>query len=328
MDFTRGQWKEIRISLEGSSQAAEPGYSTQILIDHAYLVRNGAASNGSDLAFVYVKNGEGYSIDRFLDPSSSWNHNQTRLWFPLQAPISVGTQVKGSYYLVFGPSQFKVNEDPNRVFLMFDHFASPTLDANKWTEHYEGAGSSGLEFRDFGLHLHASSSGVQNESRSILSTWHGQLDGVLAEFMMKMPNPLSLTCNVLRPMAFESTTDHRVRHGLGLNSGSWQHLQHNHAVDELDTKPLTSMRLERDWTRYAISWRGNTQEAWMSSIRQLSESTSGDPVPTPASRDLQLRIQTAAKPGLCTGDNSSELEVDWVWVRHFALPEPLAELVN
>lgn len=322
-----GNWRAIRITHDAKATATEIGYSFNLSFDHKKFVQAGAASSGSDLALVFVKYGRGYNLDRFLDPGSSWNSEHTRLWFPARTSLAPGAQSDGEYYLVQGSTQFPAKSDPNGVFLMYDDFADGKVDPQKWTTHTEGSGASGVESIAHGINLHASSLSTTPESRSIKSTWKDSHDGMIAELRFRFPNFMNLRCHKFRPAAFESISDNHVRHGMGISAGKWEHVQYSEAQGSLVTQTLPSMTLDQNWTRFGLAWRGTRQEIWRDKNLELARSSEKETVKTPDNQDLHLRIHTEAKPGNCGGTHSSDINVDWVWIRHYDLPEPQAELL-
>lgn len=319
IDFDDGTWRELEISLSSSAtKPAKVGYSMQLYFDHSSFVRSGADANGHDLAVVFHENGRGYAIDRFLDPGYLWNHTATRIWFPLQQPVSPGQTVGGTYYLVTGSSQFPALSSPDRVFLLHDDFQGSQIDPNKWAIESQGVGNASETLESFGARLSAASSSADLESKSLRSLWSGSIEGILAELRLRFPNAVNEACNQLMPMAFETSSDNRVQHGLSLRAGDWLHTY------SLPNQPVPQYWLvsgithNANWNRYSIGWNGLNQRAWLNTIEQLNRASET----RPDEQTLHLRVQTGAGIGNCSGTRASVMDIDWIWLRRFTLPEP------
>lgn len=315
-----GTWRPIRLALDAGGSSAENGYSAQLHFNHAELIAQGAAAGGEDLAIVYVHNGQLRSIDRVLDPESSWGTSNTKIWFPLQDSLSPGAQVDTQYYLAVGSTRVTVQEDPNKVFLMYDNFDGGALDLTKWSEHTVGS-ANGRDSRSFGITIHASSLTAETQARSIRSMWGARPEGVMAEARLRFPKDLNQSCNQLRPMAFENNSN-QVLVGMGIQSGSWQRLTQSQSQT-----PLSSIHVDQAWSRYSLAWQDTTMQAWKGSQQAFQRSSAGDSVPRPNNTDLRFRIYTSAAAGSCLGNASSDIDIDWVWIRHYANPEPSATLL-
>lgn len=323
VDRNDGTWRELELSLSDSAtQSAPIGYSMQLYFDHSNLVQAGANSEGDDLAVVFVQGDQGYVIDRMLDPGYRWNHTATRIWFPLQQPLAPGQRSSGEYFLVIGSSQFSPKGSPDGVFLQYDDFQPPQLDPAKWTIETQGLGSSSHSFDSEGLKLSASSSAASLEAISIKSRWSGRINGVLAELRLRFPNPVNAACNQLVPMAFETSSDNRIRHGLSLRGGDWlsTHTVQGTSTPQYFTAP--GFTHGPTWARYSIAWLDMRQHGWQDTVEHLNRSSFSFPVATPDAENLHLRVQSGAGPGTCNAASASEIGIDWIWIRHYQQPEP------
>lgn len=327
VDQNDGTWRELELSLiDSATQSAPIGYSMQLYFDHSNLVQAGANPDGEDLAVVFVQGGKGYAIDRMLDPGYRWNHTATRIWFPLQQPLAPGQRSSGEYYLVIGSSQFSPKASPDGVFLQHDDFQPPQLDPGKWTLETHGLGSSSHSFDSEGLKLSAFSSSANLESISLKSRWSGRINGVLAELRLRFPNPVNAVCNQFVPMAFETSSDDRIRHGLSLRGGDWLSTHMREGQSEPQYVAAPGFTHGTEWTRYSIAWLDVRQFGWQDTTEHLNRSSQGFPVTTPDAENLHLRVQSGASPGACNAGSASEIGIDWIWIRHYQLPEPTTVL--
>lgn len=323
IDFSDGTWRELEVSLSSAaSTTADTGYSMQLYFDHSNFVQNGANANGDDLAVVFVENAKGYAIDRILDPGYRWNHTATRIWFPLQQPLAPGQSVGGKYYLVYGSTQFTAQSSAERVFLTYDDFQNAQLDANKWTIEQQGLGTSNVAFDSVGVQLSAESSSEALEAASLKSRWNGSFNGILAEVRLRFPNSVNQSCNQMMPLAFETSADNRVAHGLSLRAGDWLHTYASPNASNLEYWLVSSLTHTADWSRYAIGWYETTHRAWRDTTEHVNRSSQSLSTPRPDTQNLHLRLQSGAGIGSCVGSSASRVDIDWVWVRRFQLPEP------
>ena len=138
VNFTAAPWPDctylyrMRLTVTTGSAAVDAGYSASITFDHAALVAAAPAkslANGDDVR-IYHWNGVGWSeLDRALDPLSSWNNANAKIWFSLVDPIGASSS-DANYYLVYGDSTPSAPPDDwANVFMVGDDFDDGTLTA-------------------------------------------------------------------------------------------------------------------------------------------------------------------------------------------------------
>lgn len=134
-----------RIAIAADAADVPAGYSVQIVIDHAALVAAGRSlASGEDVKIVRVESGGLNEVDRVLDPASSWNRSDTAIWFSTYEAIAAG-QIDDAYYVVYGDSTpDPPRSDGRNVFLFWDDFDGPDLDA-RWTLDDIGAAAGRIE---------------------------------------------------------------------------------------------------------------------------------------------------------------------------------------
>jgi len=93
-------YKQITITTGSNSLPID--YSVSVTLDHEALVNSGKSRlDGDDIRIKYNNSGEMIELDRMLDPSSSWNSNETKIWFKTQSSISASSS-NYDYYLYYG----------------------------------------------------------------------------------------------------------------------------------------------------------------------------------------------------------------------------------
>jgi parallel beta-helix repeat protein len=93
-----------QITVSAGSVPVDAGYSIPLTFDHASLVDadpSQSLASGDDVRVYYWDGGSWIELDRILDPLSSWNDPQTKIWFALQNPIDPGSS-DGLYFLYYG----------------------------------------------------------------------------------------------------------------------------------------------------------------------------------------------------------------------------------
>lgn len=124
-----------RITVQARATVAVPaGYSVYVCFDHASLVSAGKSGrDGEDVRVRFWDGSRMVELDRFLDPTTSWNstHNrsncpssnperQVKVWFRLRAPIPAGGQ-DNRYFLYYGnPEARTAPSNPDHVFLDYE----------------------------------------------------------------------------------------------------------------------------------------------------------------------------------------------------------------
>lgn len=325
VDTNDGVWTPFRVTLAGSASAPLPvGYAMQVFVDHDAIVNNGGDPGGADLALVYVQGGIGRSLHRWRDPQNPWNHQETRLWFNLQQPLNPGDNQTDTYYLVRGSSVFSPKEDPNQIFLAYDDFQGGSFKAQTWQDVDDAVGSSEIVSTTDGLSIQVSSQGTEQQRRSLVSIWNQFYFGVLAETRYRIPSSVDESCNRMVPVAFETSSDNRVRHGIGLNLRRWRRAAYSNNSGEVEFKNITDSLPNEDgnWHRYAITWHDDKAGIWRDGqlIDWVNALNQG--VNRPSQQAIRLRLAAQAEPGGCTGTSMSQIEFDWVWLRPYSNPEP------
>lgn len=327
VDTNDGVWTPFTVSL--SSSATTPrlsGYAMQVFVAHDAIVASGGDPQGNDLAIVYVDQGIGKSLHRWRDPHTTWNDRETRLWFNTQENINPGQSQTGRYYLVRGSSVFKPKDDPNQIFLVHDDFQGGTVDTQRWQDIDEATGNSEIAATLDGISFRVSAPDAQVQRRSLVSLWNQTHSGVLAEARLRIPSSVNLNCSRMVPLAFETSSDNRIWHGLGFDPRRWRRAVYSSVRDEVEFNTMTDTLPDENasWHRYAITWHENKAGIWRDGrlIDWINSLTQG--VSRPSERPIRLRLSSQARGGGCVGATQSEVEFDWIWLRTYADPEPKA----
>lgn len=324
VDTNDGEWTPFTISLGPEATRPTPvGYSMQVWVDHSKIVSKGGDPEGKDLAIVYVQGGVGRSLNRWRDPSRPWNHEQTRLWIRSQQPLNPGESQSNVYYLVRGSSVFKPKDDPNQIFLIYDDFQGGSFRSQDWQD-LDAAGSSNIVGTSDGISLEVSAPGSQDQRRSLLSVWSQPQTGLLAETRYRVPASVNQPCNHMIPLAFETSSNSRVRQGLGLDFRQWKRALYSTSQDKLVFNNISNAPSNEDgnWHRYALTWLDDKAGIWRDGARIDWVENLNQWVNRPSEEAIQLRLAAHAQSGGCAGEKRSQIEFDWVWLRSYSIPEP------
>lgn len=300
----------------------------QLFFAHNVIVSQGADPQGKDLAIVYVEDGVGRSLNRWRDPQNPWNHTQTRLWFNLQRPLNPGEVQTGYYYLVRDSSVFNAKNDPNQIFFVYDNFQNGSFEAQDWQDVNEAAGNSNIVSTTDGISLQVSATGTGELRRSLLSTWNQRHSGVLVEARYRIPTSVNQSCNRMIPMAFETSSDNRVWHGMGMDNRRWRRTAYSGSLDQVQFNNITDSLPNEDgnWHRYAITWHDNKAGIWRDGelIDWVNSLNQG--VNRPSQAPIRVRLAAQSRSGGCSGSPDSQIEFDWVWLRAYYDPEPKSSI--
>lgn len=148
-----GEWWDTayayrqHLSIDPGNSDLSVGYSTQVSFNHAAEVAaNRALANGNDVRIVRwnAATSSWTELHRVLDPQSAWNTASTTLWFA-NAELIDDAETSTDYYIYFGNATPSAPlQDPEQVFLLFDDFASTSLDTNRWTSTGSPSVASGV----------------------------------------------------------------------------------------------------------------------------------------------------------------------------------------
>ncbi|NRA63946.1 MAG: hypothetical protein HRU19_05650 [Pseudobacteriovorax sp.] len=149
---TLGDWWDsqylYRQSIQVSVPKGEPvpkGYSFALPFDHQRLVAASRAHpTGRDIRMVHLSENCLLSeIPFVLDPSSSWNRSNTKIWFASAEDIP-DDQTVFNYYIYYGNSAAAIVEhQEDSVFIEFEDFIDPPAPGT-FSSLEEGAGISYL----------------------------------------------------------------------------------------------------------------------------------------------------------------------------------------
>ncbi len=145
--FDDGATERAVVSIK-AVDAVDAGYSVSVIVNHAQYVADGAAADGSDL-HIYHRSAAGVftQLHRVLDPTSSWNAADTKIWFALVDGVAAMAQVDDAYFVYVNTPSGTVLDDENEVFHFADFFERSDSNAigNGWTEDEPNAVSVRLE---------------------------------------------------------------------------------------------------------------------------------------------------------------------------------------
>jgi hypothetical protein len=130
-----------QLTITAGTAAVPSDYTLSITFDHAALVGAGKSqADGDDIRLLYWNGSAWVELDRYLDPSSSWNDASTSLWFKTQAGIPASGS-DSDYYLYYGnPAAGSAPANPGNVVLFMDDFESGDLSG--WDGSFAETGDS------------------------------------------------------------------------------------------------------------------------------------------------------------------------------------------
>ncbi|MFQ5922424.1 MAG: hypothetical protein ACE5M4_06235, partial [Anaerolineales bacterium] len=129
------------VTVTAGSAAVPTAYTVSVTFDHAALVSAGKSQADGDDIRITFWNGSGWvELDRFLDPGSSWNDANTRIWFQTQAAI-LASGSDANYDMYYGnPSAVNPPVNTANIFYFYDGFESGSTSA--WFGEVEGVGDT------------------------------------------------------------------------------------------------------------------------------------------------------------------------------------------
>jgi type II secretory pathway pseudopilin PulG len=162
----KDNWFKRRQITVTAVDAVAASYAVMLTFDHAALVSAGTSlADGNDVRVRYW-NGTAYTeLDRFLDPTSTWNSSTTKIWFRLQTALSAGA-TSTAYYLYYGnPQAGPPPANPDNIFL--DYEDGTTLDG--WTRRDSNSGTYTTSSSD-GFVTTVPATGGSNDYRELSKT--------------------------------------------------------------------------------------------------------------------------------------------------------------
>lgn len=321
-------WRAIEIDARQTNENVADGYTLSLDIDHAAMVASGASANGSDLSIVVRRGGAFVSINRVLDPESSWNQNKTKLWFALDGEVGRGTIRTDQYYLVIGDSSYPPVSDAKTLFLVFDDFEETNVDPSRWTSHTSSVGTRSITKIGAGQRLTAHKDpGYPLVYYSIRHTASAYPNGVRVDVKSRF-NYFDLlgVCGRIFPFALKSENNDSIRASLRINLLdydvlSFDDIQGINQVDQINSGFPT----DGPWTTHSLTWRGQEMRYYENGT-QLIQTQGHGTVLRPDQTPLSLEISSGARSVDCGGNGHIQLDVDWVRVRADMFPAPSARL--
>jgi hypothetical protein len=133
-----------KITISAGSDQVPVGYSVSTTLGHEALVTaKQSLANGNDVRIVYCNSCSGSSgwveLDRIIDPGTSWNNGDAKIWFKTQAVIN-GSATDDNYYIYYSyPSAGSPPTKSTNVFLLHSGFESGDFEdfVGAWFTHGE-----------------------------------------------------------------------------------------------------------------------------------------------------------------------------------------------
>ncbi len=115
-----------------TSSSLPASYSVSFAFDHAALVTaSDSLASGNDVRVVRYDGATWTELDRYLDPSSSWNSATTRLWVRLPVTMTTNSTYSRLFVYATNPAAGSPPANASNVFQFYEGFEGGTL-AN-WT---------------------------------------------------------------------------------------------------------------------------------------------------------------------------------------------------
>lgn len=146
-----------RVFIEAET-ALPAGYAIELEIDHAAWVDAGRSrSDGDDVRLFYATADDYVEHHRVVDPASSWNRADTRIWFKLPGHLGGDKKLKQFYLYYDNPEAGSPPADPQAIYSFWD-FDEP-LDA-EWSSSSIGDGVLTVEVATGSVTLAGQSGGL------------------------------------------------------------------------------------------------------------------------------------------------------------------------
>lgn len=321
-------WKPVTISAQLTDKDVPSGYTFDLDIDHAAMVANGAANDGSDLSIVLRRNDTLRSLNRVLDIDSRWNRVNTKIWFAIDGDIARGSILSDQYYLVVGDATLLPVSDPTTLFLTYDNFEDPVLDTLRWSTWNSLAGSPSISQINEGQRLSARTPSTQSPSHyTIRHVPRTYPDGIRVEVRSRY-NFFDMlgTCGRVFPIALKSQIDGLIRTSLRINLSDYDVVAYDDTqLTEVVTPVDNEFPQDGPWNIHTLTWL-ETEVRYDRDGTELIRSTNPGAISVPNQVPLQLELSAGLARNGCFGSGRVDLDIDWVRVRPYMLPSPSARI--
>lgn len=321
-------WRAIDIDARQTNDNVPDGYTLSLEVDHAAMVAAGAASNGSDLSIVLRRGQSSESINRVLDPESSWNSNKTKIWFAINGPIAQGTRNNTEYFLVINDPTLAPVSDPEDLFFVFDDFDQTNTDPARWSSHTSSDGTRSITKIGAGQRLSA-----KNHDTYPLVYYS------IRHNAKSLPNKIRVdartrynfsdlvgTCGRIFPISLKSQNDGHIRASLRINLFDYDVLSYDDAQG-INTVDIVNSAFpnEGSWATHSLTWHGQDLRYYKNATELLHTQNHGN-VTQPDQTPLALELSAGLWTNDCVGNGDLRLDVDWVRIRPDMHPAPTAQL--
>lgn len=319
-------WRPITIDTRQCNRAVSSGYTIALAFDHAALVANGAATDGSDLSIVYRSSNSIQSLNRVIDLESDWNQTSTHLWFAIEETIAQDSVDTTHYYMVIGDASLAPVSDPETLFLNFDDFEDSTLDPARWSTHQSSGGTKSISKISVGQRLTARTpSGSSLVYYSIRQPAKDYPLGIRVDVKSRF-NYFDIfgTCGRLFPFALKTEGDGRLRGSLRINLLDYDAISYDDAQSTNNLRLIDNeFPVDGPWHTHSLTWYDQRMR-YFKGTTQLLDTQSAGTIQAPNQAAMQLELSAGLSSNGCVGSGRADLEVDWVRVRELMEPAPTA----
>lgn len=304
------------------------GFPFSLTFNHQALVRQGAAADGRDLAVVSIHDGVPVPVPRTLDHLSSWNQEDTTIWFVIDEEILPGSVSDDRYFLVTQEPEVVPNSDESKIFTDVEDFGSSALSSTRWKEHLSVAGNRSLTQTSDAVVLRAEQGQFEPFAYIALrQAAKPYWSSVRIDVRTRFTNTgLRGDCGLFFPVALRSAHNSYLRAGLRSDISQYAGLSYDDFQDRIQVGEIQAPLPRSDlWEVHSLSWVQNDIVYWRDGVQLLATQSAGS-ITLPNQTNLQLEFAVGADTIGCSGSGELGLEIDWFRVRRYTFPEPSARL--
>ena len=294
------------IQIAAGNAATPASYSISLTFDHAALVMAGRSlPDGSDVGVVT----EGADVDRVLDPGSTWNASDTRIWFRCSPPVAAGA-TNTEHVLVYGRGARTPQEDRSAVFVFWDDFEAGL---GRW-QIRGGTWNTGATAVHGGASALEMAGPLAGANRWIVASDVTETDVAFEGYWRITSDSGSDLGQGIRAGGVTSPSHYLVN----LEQTSGLVLAKDSASGFAALSSHVASPVANAWTRVAIAIAGQSARLFVDGAQVL---------PAAGGLDVGTELATGSVSlYLFTLGNNQRWSVDDVFVRRYVDPEPVASL--
>lgn len=311
-------WVPVRVWNPSAIDTAYKGVVTSFTFDHLSFVARGARLDGKDVRLYSVRGALTTELHLALDPESSWNSSNVKIWFRTDGPVNALASQSDIYFLVFEARDNEPLQDPQQVFAFYEDFNQESLDRQRWDlkTKMEGPGVvQNVKIENGELALAAGPSGPGFvSSAGVRSRVSMSSSGLAVEARLRFETHTERDdCTLENLVGFWSHGQDRAR-AIWQRGGAVWHILNDQDNGAVSRQYLSSRPETGDARRYLLRWPSPTLRAYADTLQQGEVTLRSTSFTRPSDGALNLGFDAIAN-GLECNDRESKLWIDWVFAR-------------